>query len=447
MRGRSLFGQLYWRVLALLAVCLALLAGLGFYWRGKYQYSGWQRDLRDQAAWVAGAWPAGRTPAEVAAGWGGEARPVRLTVLAADGTLLADSRPGRPPPDPADERLDVLEGAAPLSLPTGPATLVLSRAGMPPYPMHGEIPLVVLALLAAAGLVLWPVTRRVTRTVDALSALAGRVAGGRFGETLAGEERGELRGLVASFNAMSLGLRDAEARQTRLIADVSHELRSPLGRVRALAETIARHPAEAPELLARIDGEVALMDRLVGDMLEATRAGEGTLALDPRPVDLRAWAAEAFASARVRVERSGASCRVVLPAAGAEVVADPDRLRQALGNLVENAVAAVAGRPDGEVSLELAVGAADWCLRVRDNGKGIPAADLPLVFDRFYRVERHRGHRTGAGLGLPITRGIAEAHGGKAGLDSTEGVGTLAWLRFPLAPPASAPQGCQGREA
>ena len=438
MRGPSLFRLLYWRVLALLVVCLGLLTLVGFYFQGTYTYGVWQGDLQEQAAWTARHWPAGTGPAEMARAWREGHAALRLTVIAADGSVLGDSHPERTPVDLGATGLARLMGKAPLTLEGRPVNLVISRGGQPPYPMHGEFLPILLVLVTAAALVLWPVTRRVTRTVDDLSRLARQVADGRFGEMLEPGRRRELAGLVASFNEMSRRLKDGEERQRRLIADVSHELRSPLGRLRALAETVGRHPAEAPALLGRVDAEIALMDRLIGDMLEAVRLEAGQAAPAIRPVAVQAFAAEAHARLLPGCEAAGVRFELRSDGSDAMVGIDPDRLFQAVGNLVENALAATAGRTDAQVVLACAAGGAGWTLAVEDNGAGIAAADLPYVFDRFYRAERHRGHRRpgrggGVGLGLGIARSIVEAHGGRLVLEGRPGGGTVARIDLPLA--------------
>ncbi|WP_148293938.1 HAMP domain-containing protein, partial [Azospirillum sp. B4] len=247
MRGPGLFRLLFWRALLLVAVCLAILVTLSFHFQARFLYSAWQQDLRDEAGWLAGHWPADAEPAATAQAWAKAHDHVRLTWLARDGTVRADSRPDRPPLDPAlaapgHRDLGTLVGTAPL--PDG-GTLVLSRWGQPAIPMHVEFLPVVLAFVALAAAIVWPPVRDLTAAFRRLSALAARVAAGHFGETLDPPRQRELAGLVTSFNDMSRTLRDSEARQRRLLADVSHELRSPLGRLRALAETIARRPNEA----------------------------------------------------------------------------------------------------------------------------------------------------------------------------------------------------------
>jgi signal transduction histidine kinase len=230
---------------------------------------------------------------------------------------------------------------------------------------------------------------------------------------------------------MSRALRDAETRQRRLLADVSHDLRSPLGRLRALGETIARRPEQAAPHLAQMDAEIALMDRLIGDILETARVEEGAVPLVRQAVALAGWARDAFARLSPRIAQAGIAVDVSV-AGDRTVDIDAGRLFQALGNLVDNAVSATQGRAEARIALSLRVDDGGWRVTVADTGRGIPVADLPHVFDRFYRVDRHRGQGMGgAGLGLSIARALVMAQGGRLTLDSAVEVSTTATMVFP----------------
>jgi signal transduction histidine kinase len=227
---------------------------------------------------------------------------------------------------------------------------------------------------------------------------------------------------------MSLQLKEGEMRQRRLVADVSHELRSPMGRLRALAETVARQPAQSRTYLTQIDEEIALMDRLIGDMLEMARLDEDKVELKLQTVSACAWAADLFERSRPHIEAAGISFSSSLSEIDVEARIDPQRMVQAVGNLIDNAIAAVQGRRSPRIDLALEVGLAEWSIIVTDNGRGIPEADLPYVFDRFFRVEKHRGRSGGAGLGLSITKAIAEAHNGRLAIESLVDQGTTVRL-------------------
>jgi signal transduction histidine kinase len=182
-----------------------------------------------------------------------------------------------------------------------------------------------------------------------------------------------------------------------------------------------------------MDSEISLLDRLVGDLLDMARFDAGEAALQIARVALLPWAQDAFARSRHRIEQHGVLALTQLPDNDIEVMIDSERLLQAFSNLVENAIVATGERETARIELRLVVSAVSWCLSVTDNGRGIPADDLPFVFDRFFRVEKHRGRRTGgAGLGLSIARAAVIAQGGEIAINSTVDLGTTVYLTFPV---------------
>lgn len=449
----GLFHQLLWPVLGVLAVSVM---GLGLFSNLFFEqtfYRAWRSDLQQEAEWTAehfmvradvaaAADPTAAHLAEasgeaLARAWRSSHDSIRLTVFDDKGSVLIDSAPDRPTPpsDPAGLR-GRIAGRAPVDLGGTSGVLVLTRLDPPEFPVyfHNQMVVAGLLLIALAALAVYPVVRHLTRNFGELSALAQRVAEGGYGATLEVRGRNELADLVRAFNHMSLRLQDEELRRRRLIADVSHELRSPMARLRAMAETVARRPREAPANLVRMDAEIALMDRLVGDLLQTARAEEGGVILQRERLSVRAWAEDAFQRFQRRIEGAGVACTVSLDPDDVEAELDPQRLMQAVGNLVENALNAVAGVRAGRIVLAYVRTPDGAALTVRDNGRGVPSQDLPFVFDRFFRVERDRGRGSGGvGLGLSITRAIAEAHGGQVSLESVQGAGATATLLLPAA--------------
>jgi signal transduction histidine kinase len=159
-------------------------------------------------------------------------------------------------------------------------------------------------------------------------------------------------------------------------------------------------------------------------MLEMAEFDEGKVELKPQTVSVRAWAADLFQRSRPLVEAAEIAFSSSLSDIDVEARIDPQRLVQAVGNLIDNAIAAVQGCRSPRIALMLEVGLAEWSVTVTDNGRGIPEADLPYVFDRFFRGDRQRGRRSGAGLGLSIARAIAEAHDGRIAIESLVDQGT-----------------------
>jgi two-component system OmpR family sensor kinase len=233
--------------------------------------------------------------------------------------------------------------------------------------------------------------------------------------------------------------------QRRFLADASHELRSPLTALGGGVDVLllgADHndPAARDRLLRLMDGEVGRMGRLVDDLLALTRFDtQARDALRCVPVDLVALIDEVAETARllapdltvtVALDRAGPAA-VVVPG-------DPDRLRQALLNLCANARTHTP--PGGTITLGLRRLGTKAVVTVADTGAGIAPADLPRVWDRFYRADPARARQAeqgGLGLGLPIVRAIVEAHGGSATIASTRRAGTTVTLTLPIEAPAS----------
>jgi two-component system OmpR family sensor kinase len=292
--------------------------------------------------------------------------------------------------------------------------------------------LVTLAVLAAVALVgLW-VVRRALRPLDAIARTAGAIAEGDLSRRVErAEPRTEVGRLGLALNAMLGRIEESDRRLRRFVADASHELRTPLAAVRAYAELFARGAEQRPDDLARsmsgISRESERMSALVDDLLLLARLDEGR-PLEQEPVRLDEVAAEAVDAAHA-VEPGRP---VDLDAAAATVVGDRDRLRQVIDNLLANARAHTpAGTP---VHVRVATRNGDAVLAVADEGPGLEADDAEHVFERFYRADESRARANGGvGLGLSIVAAVAEAHGGKASVESKQGEGATFVLTLPLA--------------
>ncbi|MDQ2787932.1 MAG: HAMP domain-containing histidine kinase [Chloroflexota bacterium] len=247
----------------------------------------------------------------------------------------------------------------------------------------------------------------------------------------------ELTDLAQAFNEMVGKLEMAFATQRRFVASASHELRSPLaalgGGIEMLVMGADRGDSEARARLLRLmESEVARMGRLVDDLLLLTRFDANPLgALQRAPVDLTTLAAEAVEVTRLLAPDR--EVRLEIPADEAIIVAgDADRLRQALLNLCANARAYTAA--GGTITVGVRSAGQHAALTVADTGEGIPAADLPRIWDRFYRVDPARARQSGQGglgLGLAIVQAIIAAHGGTAAITSVPNEGTTVTLTLP----------------
>ena len=281
---------------------------------------------------------------------------------------------------------------------------------------------VIATLAALLGGVL--VASRIVTPLHRMAGVAASVDAGELHRRMHVDSRRDEVGVLAeSFNHMLDRLADAFTRQNDFVADASHELRTPLTIIRGQIEVLAREenpsPAEIRHVERLVRTEVARMERLVEDLLLLAQAGtDGFL----RPVEFEL---PAFLHDLVRGQPpvDGRELRLDEPPA-VSITADPDRLAQALRNLVNNAVEHTGDTGHVEIGVEVT----DRVVRfaVEDDGDGVPVALRERVFERFHRVDTNRAEGTGAGLGLAIVRAITEAHGGRAYVEDS----TLGGARF-----------------
>jgi two-component system OmpR family sensor kinase len=245
----------------------------------------------------------------------------------------------------------------------------------------------------------------------------------------------EVGRLVSTFNAMLERLDRLFQAQQRLGADVSHELRTPLttirGNVALLRRGAADDPVERAAALDAIEGEADRMGRLVADLLLLAQAEAG-MKLEKQHVELDTLILEVYRQAQLMsASRFPTGERVAIRLGHEDqaiIEGDPDRLKQLLLNLIDNALKYTP--PEGQVTISLYRDQDGVRVSVADNGVGIPPDVLPQIFDRFYRAQREG--RKGVGLGLSIARWIAEAHNGRLTVESQVGQGTTFTLWLPI---------------
>ena len=243
-----------------------------------------------------------------------------------------------------------------------------------------------------------------------------------------GKADDEVGYLALSFNQTLERLESLFTSQQRFIADVSHELRTPLTVIKGNVDLMRRIKSTDDDILNGMDDEVGRLNRLVGGLLMLAQAESGKLALNFAPVELDLLLTEVFTEIRVL---AGNKVKVHLNEIDQVIVrGDRDRLKQVLLNLIANAIQYTPA--GGEVFLSLSKLVNQGRLIVRDTGAGIPAEDLPHIFDRFYRAEksRTRSKSSGFGLGLSIAKWIIEQHGGQIKVESKDGQGTtfVIWM-------------------
>jgi signal transduction histidine kinase len=277
----------------------------------------------------------------------------------------------------------------------------------------------ILALVILPPLWLW-----VIRPLRQMVEVANRLGAGELETPVAVRRRDELGDLERAFEGLRVRIQQQLAARERLLTDISHELRGPLARM-ALALPLARRRAEPGPYLDEVEREMNAMEAMIAELLAFARedAAGGADA-----VDLRELADEALAERGLALEAK--QMQVVRRLAAAPTVGNRRLLARALGNLVDNALKYTPA--GGTLELETRRDGPEAVFAVLDDGPGIPAAELPYVFEPFYRPDLSRSRESGGvGLGLAIVRRIAHAHAGEVTLQPAAGGGTRAELRLP----------------
>ncbi len=259
------------------------------------------------------------------------------------------------------------------------------------------------------------------RVMDA----ADRVAEGDYTVRVPETGAPPIRALASSFNAMTARLQGADRVRRDLMADVAHELRTPLsvlqGRIEGLIDGV--YPRDEAQL-AQLLEETQVLSRLVEDLRTLALSDAGVLPLEKEPIDLADLARDVARS----FEGRGARVDVQAPES-VIVELDAVRIREVLTNLVANAIRYTPA--DGRISMVIEDASDQIVVKVTDTGEGVPPDDVPRLFDRFYKSAESRG----SGLGLAIARGIVTSHAGEISASSERGKGTT--IRFTLPRPAS----------
>lgn len=289
----------------------------------------------------------------------------------------------------------------------------------------------IVLLVAVVGLVVVGAGfRRAARPLGEVMEAAERVASGDYSARVDARGPAEVRRLTGSFNAMVERLESAESQRRRLLADVTHELRTPLSVIQGQIEGALDgvYPRDDATLRAVLD-EARHMSRIIEDLRLLSLAESGALRLDRRPLDVRELADDVLGAYRAQAETAQVALAMEIPADLPAADADATRVREVLENLLSNALrytpaggrVVVAARREGERTIALSIA---------DTGRGVPAAELPQLFDRFHRSPDSRG----SGLGLAIARDLVRAHGGEISASSDgEGRGTTVRFTLPVA--------------
>ncbi|MEO6444955.1 MAG: HAMP domain-containing sensor histidine kinase [Gemmatimonadaceae bacterium] len=298
-----------------------------------------------------------------------------------------------------------------------------------------------LRLLAAAALLavligLW-LTHSISRPIDELDAGMRAVAAGDFGHPLqlAPQREDEFGRLAESYNSMATQLRELDRLKAEFISVASHELKTPINVVMGYLQLLQEHVygelnPRQQEVLTTLTAQSKSLSRLVRQLLDVSRFEAGGGKVEPRAIAFPAFLGDLERTFRVLAIQRNVAFAVTrggqLPA---EVRWDPERINEVLGNLLSNAFKFTPG--GGSVELDVTREGENVRMRVRDSGAGIPATELPYVFEKFYQANNQTTGIKGTGLGLAIAKGIVTAHGGTIGVESTVGVGTSFNLLLP----------------
>ena len=295
-----------------------------------------------------------------------------------------------------------------------------------PLQLVWVVALVLVILVAAVGL---RGIRRMTGPMDNLIQAARRIEKGDYSASVPEYGPPEMRSVARAFNAMSARLKLTDEQRRSFLADVAHELRTPLSVIRGQAEGIADglYLADAEHIEPILDATRGL-EVLVEDLRTLVLTDAGSLVLNREPVDPTALVHDVLASFKAQSEAAEVNLAGDLDYGIPMVDVDPARMRSAIANVISNAI---RHTPPGE-SVRVGVQSANdhVVISVTDTGEGIPAKLLPKVFERFVKAPSS----TGSGLGLAIVHDIVTAHGGKIEIESTQGIGTAVRITLQVAP-------------
>ncbi|MBN9144337.1 MULTISPECIES: ATP-binding protein [unclassified Novosphingobium] len=320
-------------------------------------------------------------------------------------------------------------------LPGGRWRLVAGWSGATAFDVLGSYDVwVAMGLLAlgVSGAMAWWLARQISHPVVALQASARRLAEGDLGarpEDWLMARRDELGSLAAEFTTMAQKLQQQLVSKDELLRDISHELRSPLTRLRVAAALARQNAGDLETHLARVERDIDRLDRIIGDTLRFSAMNTPGRQLDRQLVDLAELLGEAVDDARIEAEQRRIALHLTAPD-GIAMPCDPDLLRRAFDNVLRNAI-----RHSGEgeaIAITLETGPDRICIAMADRGEGVPEEALERIFEAFYRVDKARGAQSGgAGLGLAITARIAALHGGTVAADNRPGGGLIIRFVFP----------------
>jgi signal transduction histidine kinase len=318
-------------------------------------------------------------------------------------------------------------GIAVFQMPIGTGGLYLQA-------FRSEFLSLVIALVVAV-IMTYFISRHLTRPLLDLTKAAERIARGDFRKRVQVQTDDEIGHLALAFNRMMGQLEELEAVRREFIANVSHELRSPLTSIRGFVQGLVDDviPEEEKGHYLRLTlKETERLNRLIDQILDAARVDSGQFALNKENVDIVQLVRHAVETMEPAIREKGQHLQVDLPAVAVRGHVDPDRVEQIVINLVSNAWQYTP--EGGKIEVSLRQERDQAVITVSDTGEGISPQDLPHIWDRFFKADRSRtSKKVGTGLGLSIVKNLVDAHHGRVAVESTVGVGSVFRVWLPLA--------------
>jgi len=268
--------------------------------------------------------------------------------------------------------------------------------------------------------------------LKALTATAKKLGKGELSARVVTKDKGELGDLAGAFNSMANDIEKNEKLRRNMIADTAHELRTPLSNIRGYLEAIQDGVIQPDNaIITSLSEEAALLSRLTDDLQDLAMADAGILKLVKQPENIIDIINNSITAVTGRVSGKGIMLHTDLPEELPRCNVDAHRIMQVILNLVNNAITHTP--TGGMITISAAQHGPQISVTVKDTGEGIPAEDLPNIFERFYRVDKSRNRATGGhGLGLTIAKRLVEAHGGHISAQSELGKGSSFTFTIPL---------------
>jgi signal transduction histidine kinase len=280
----------------------------------------------------------------------------------------------------------------------------------------------------------WVLALNLEQPLKRVTLAVHQLESGELQEPLAEDGPEEILTLIRSFNSFVERLQTLEQNRRQLLANLVHELGRPLGALHSAIQALTGgadcDEALRRELLGGMDTEIARLRRLLDDLAQLREQLTGTLELARQPVAIREWLTNLLATRKEAARQKGLQWQESIPSELPTLEIDPDRLAQAVANVVSNAIKYTPS--GGTVSVEVGTDETQMYIRVADTGVGIPADELEYIFRPFYRGRTARRFPQGMGLGLSIAHDLVIAHGGRLKVESTPGQGSRFTVWLPL---------------